>query len=59
MDASVLQAAQRVVNWHLEHSVLPSPPSPSADGPGEDELSAGHDSGQATADDGGAASARA
>jgi hypothetical protein len=26
MDASVLQAAQRVVNWHLQHFVMPSPP---------------------------------
>ena len=59
MDASVLQAAQRVVNWHLQHTVLPTPPSPSSDRAGEDDLSASHDTNPADADDGGPAPSRA
>ena len=42
MDASVLQAAQRVVNWHLQHFVMPSPP------PESGERAADEDTGAAT-----------
>jgi len=34
MDASLLQAAQRVMAWHLQHTMLPPQP---ADTPDEDE----------------------
>lgn len=34
MDPSLLQAAQRVMAWHLQHTMLPPQP---ADAPNEDE----------------------
>lgn len=40
MDPSVLQAAQRVTNWHLQHTVLPTPPAPPNDRAGDEEASA-------------------
>jgi hypothetical protein len=53
MDPSVLQAAQRVTNWHLQHTVLPTPPAPATDRAGDDEAAS---SAEATTDgDGGAA----
>ena len=52
MDASVLQAAQRVVNWHLQHTVLPSPPPYPADRAEDDEPGGSTDAGQADADNG-------
>lgn len=58
MDASVLQAAQRVVNWHLQHTVLPSPPPHPADRGEDDEPTGGAEGSQADADNGGPAPSR-
>jgi hypothetical protein len=44
MDASVLQAAQRVMTWHLQHTVLPSPPAPPSDRAGDDDADSTADS---------------
>ncbi len=57
MDASILQAAQRVVNWHLQHTVLPAPPQEPADRAGDEEPTGGD--GQAESDGGGPAPSRA
>ena len=40
MDASVLQAAQRVVNWHLQHVVRPSAPPESGERDDDDDIGA-------------------
>lgn len=37
MDPSILQAAQRVTNWHLQHTVMPTPPAPPTDWAGAEE----------------------
>jgi hypothetical protein len=58
MDASILQAAQRVVNWHLQHTVLPAPPLEPADRAGDEEAATGGD-GQAESEGGGPAPSRA
>jgi hypothetical protein len=53
MDPSILQAAQRVTNWYLQHIVLPTPPAPPADRAGDEEATS---SAEGTSDsDGGAA----
>jgi hypothetical protein len=54
MDASVLQAAQRVMNWHLQHTVQPSPPTQPSGRAGDDDAASTADS-QADADGGAAA----
>jgi hypothetical protein len=40
MDPSILQAAQRVTNWHLQHTVMPTPPAPATDRAGDEEPTA-------------------
>ena len=57
MDPSVLQAAQRVVNWHLQHTVMPAPPPEPADRAGDEDQAAATD-GQADADHDGPAPSR-
>jgi hypothetical protein len=52
MDASVLQAAQRVVNWHLQHTVLPSPPAQPSDRAGDDEDTSSATDAQSESDNG-------
>ena len=37
MDPSILQAAQRVTNCHLQHTVMPNPPAPPTDWAGDEE----------------------
>lgn len=51
MDASVLQAAQRVMNWHLQHTVQQSPPAQPADRAGDDDAASTSDA-QSDADAG-------
>jgi hypothetical protein len=53
MDASVLQAAQRVMNWHLQHTVLPSPPVQPSDRAGDEDTSSATDA-QSESDSGAA-----
>jgi hypothetical protein len=55
MDASILQAAQRVMNWHLQHTVLPSPPAQSSDRSGDEDTNSSTD-GQAESDSAASAS---
>lgn len=43
MDSSVLQAAQRVVNWHLQHTVMPTPPLEPTDRAGDEDRAASSD----------------
>ena len=58
MDASILQAAQRVTNWHLQHSVLPTPSPYPADRSDEDEPPGSTDPDQAETDNAGPAPSR-
>lgn len=44
MDPSVLQAAQRVTNWHLQHTVMPIPPAPADDRAGDEPATSSADS---------------
>ena len=50
MDPSVLQAAQRVTNWHLQHTVLPAAPPYPADRAEDDESGGSAEGCQAEAD---------
>ena len=52
MDTSVLQAAQRVVNWHLQHTVMPTPPLEPADRAGDEDRAASGDGASETEHDG-------
>jgi hypothetical protein len=58
MDPSILQAAQRVTNWHLQHTVLPSPPPHPADRVEDEESGGSTDAAQADTDNGGPAPSR-
>jgi hypothetical protein len=57
MDASVLQAAQRVVNWLLQHVVMPAPPPEPSERAGDEDPGAATE-GQAEAEHDGPAPSR-
>lgn len=59
MDASVLQAAQRVVNWHLQHTVMPSPPAQPTDRTDDEDIPGDADGQHADPDGGVATPSRA